>query len=182
VLHLAAFDRRIKAAVVQVPALGVWRQVVHSAGREALEGLLGLVAADRAARFEGGAVNSLAVVAPVGELSVLGTPDAYQWFREQGDRAASTWVNRITIESLERMVEYDPAGAIELISPTPLLMILAENDSLLPVDFARAVFERAGEPKQLRVLPCGHFDVYEKEPWSAEAAVAAKDWFEAHLG
>jgi fermentation-respiration switch protein FrsA (DUF1100 family) len=181
VLQLAAFDRRIKAAVVQVPALSVWRQILHSSGRDALQGLLGLVTADRVARFESGAVNTLAVAPPPGELGVLGSPDAYEWFRKQA-ATAPTWVNRLTVESLERMIEYDPAGAVELISPTPLLAILAERDALLPLDFARAVFERAGEPKEIQLLACEHFDVYGDEPWFTRAAGAAADWFGAHLG
>jgi fermentation-respiration switch protein FrsA (DUF1100 family) len=181
VLQLAAFDRRIKAAVVQVPALNVWRQVLHSGGRDTLQGLLGLVTADRIARFESGAVNTLQVVAPPGELCIMSAPDAYEWFQQQG-AAAPTWINQITIESLERMIEYAPADAIELISPTPLLAILAEHDSLVSTDLASALLERAGEPKQIQVLACGHFDVYGTEPWFTRAAGAAADWFETHLG
>jgi hypothetical protein len=181
VLQLAAFDRRIKAAVVQVPALNVWRQVLHSGGREALEGMLGMLAADRTARFESGAGNTLQVVAPPGELCIMGAPDAYEWFQKQS-AAAPTWINRITIESLERMIEYAPASAVELISPTPLLAILAEHDSLVSTDLASALLERAGDPKQIQVLACGHFDVYGTEPWFTRAAGAAADWFKTHLG
>ena len=191
VLHLAAFDRRIKAAVVQVPAISVWRAFLQASGGEAseenqgravLQGLLGMLRADRDARFESGAVNTLAVVAPPGEMSVLGVPDAYEWFQKHVVSSAPTWINRVTVESLERMVEYDPAGAIELISPTPLLMILAENDSLLSLDLAREAFARAGDPKRLELLACGHFDVYATEPWFSRAAGAAADWFRTHLG
>ena len=71
---------------------------------------------------------------------------------------------------------------IELISPTPLLAILAEHDSLIPFDLASALLERAGDPKQIQVLACGHFDVYGTEPWFTRAAGAAADWFKTHLG
>ncbi|MDH3213414.1 MAG: alpha/beta hydrolase [Myxococcales bacterium] len=182
VLHLAAFDPRVKAAVAQVPAVGIWKQMLHANGREALQGLLAMLTLDRIARFDGGAVNTMKVVAPPGEPCVLATPDAWEWFQEHGDAIASTWENRVSIESLERMIEYDPAGAIELVSPTPLQMIVAEHDSLIPIDVARQAFERAGEPKQLTVLPCGHFDVYATEPWFSRASDAAAEWFKAHLG
>jgi fermentation-respiration switch protein FrsA (DUF1100 family) len=181
VMHLAAFDRRIRAAVAQVPAIAVWRQILHAGQRAVLDGMLGLVAADRAARFQGGAVNHLKVVAPTGEPCILGTPDAYEWFQKHGERFAATWRNAVTIESLEKMIEYDPANAIELVAPTPLLLIAARHDSLIPVELVQQAFERAGEPKRLELLDCGHFDVYNDEPWFSRAAGAASDWFKSHL-
>lgn len=182
VMHLAAFERRIRAAVAQVPAICAWRQVLRSQGREALQGLLGLMTVDRIARFESGAVNYLAVVAPPGQPCVLSTPDAYDWFQKTADSVPDSWQNAVTLESLERMIEYDPADAIELISPTPLLIVAAAEDSLIPLDVVREAFERAGEPKELCVLECGHFDVYATEPWFSRAASAAARWFETHLG
>ncbi|MCH7780373.1 MAG: acetylxylan esterase, partial [Acidobacteria bacterium] len=62
---------------------------------------------------------------------------------------APSWVNSVTLESLEDYVQYLPTAGIELISPTPLLMVVAEEDSLIPADLAKAAFERAGEPKAL---------------------------------
>ena len=181
VLHLSAFDPRIKAAVAQVPAIGAWRQMVATGQREDFDQMAGLLVLDRVVRFTAGAVNELKVVAPPGEPCVLAVPDAYEWFEKLGAELAPTWRNAVTLESLEQMLEYDPAGPIELISPTPLLMILAEGDSLIPVDVARAAFERAGDPKELVVLECGHFDVYAAEPWFSRAAGAATDWFVQHL-
>jgi fermentation-respiration switch protein FrsA (DUF1100 family) len=181
VLYLSAFDPRIKAAVAQVPAIGAWRQMLATGRREDFDQMAGLLVLDRAARFESGQASELKVVAPPGEPCVLAVPDAYEWFEKQGAALAPTWRNAVTLESLEQMLEYDPAGPIELVSPTPLLMIVAEQDSLIPVDVARAAFERAGQPKELLALECGHFDVYATEPWFSRAAGAAARWFEEHL-
>lgn len=49
---------------------------------------------------------------------------------------------------------------IERISPTPLLMTIAAGDVLTPADLAIAAYARAREPKQLNLLPGGHFDAY----------------------
>ena len=182
VLHLAAFDPRVKAAVAQVPAVGVWRQMLHGEGRAALRGLLAMLAMDRAARFESGVVNYLKVVAPPGEACVLATPDAYEWFEKNAADLAPSWENCVTLESLEHMIEYNAADAIELISPTPLLVIAATEDSLVSIEVVQEAFERAGEPKELCLLECGHFDVYASEPWFAEAAGRAGAWFKAQLG
>lgn len=181
VMHLTAFDRRIKAAVAQVPAICIWRQMLRQGGREALDGLTAMLALDREARFDGGPVNTAAVVAPPGQPGALPTADSYEFF-ETTTGIAPSWRNEVTIESLERMIEYDPTGALELIAPTPLLVIAAANDSLIAIDGVREAIARAGESGELLVLDCGHFDVYATEPWFDRASSAASAWFAKHLG
>jgi fermentation-respiration switch protein FrsA (DUF1100 family) len=63
--------------------------------------------------------------------------------------------------SIELFRAYDPSCHIEHISPTPLLMVVAENDCLTPTDLALEVYAKAREPKQLIIIPgAGHFDGY----------------------
>jgi fermentation-respiration switch protein FrsA (DUF1100 family) len=181
VMNLAAFDRRIRALVAQVPMISGWKSTVRTAGKPALQGMLGMLAADRASRYATGQVNSMKVIAPPGEPCILSTPDAYEWFQKGADKLAPTWINAVTLESLERMIEYDPTNSIELIAPTPLLIVAAEQDALIPIDSVREAFGRAGDPKDLVVLPCGHFEVYDTEPWFDRACGAALDWFKSHL-
>lgn len=54
----------------------------------------------------------------------------------------------------------EPAVHIHRIGPTPLLMTVAEKDVLTPTDLALEAYSRAREPKQLQLLPGGHFDAY----------------------
>ena len=44
--------------------------------------------------------------------------------------------------------------------PHALLMCVAANDVLTVADLAIDAFERAREPKQLAIMPGGHFDAY----------------------
>jgi hypothetical protein len=39
-------------------------------------------------------------------------------------------------------------------------MTVAQNDVLTPTDLALEAYSRAREPKQLQILPGGHFDGY----------------------
>lgn len=181
VLHVGAFDTRVRAVVAQVPAICTWRQLLTMVGREGLKALLELVGTDRLTRFTTGAVNYVKVISTTGEFAALSTPDAVEWFQKASAMLAPTWRNEVTMESIERLLEYDPAGAIDLIAPTPLLMIAADQDQLIPLDSVRAAFARAGDPKELLVLPCRHFDVYDTEPFFSRAASAATDWFRTHL-
>lgn len=180
-LHLAAFDRRVKAAVAQVPAVRAWPLLLALLGRPGLDAFLAQISADRVERFKSGAVTEIPVVAPPGQPSVLAAPDAWDWFQKTGAAIAPSWRNAVTLESLEKMLEYDPPGAIELISPTPLLVIGAKGDSLIPIEQLRAAVARAGEPKRYLELDCGHFDVYDTAPFFESAAGAATDWFRQHL-
>ena len=63
--------------------------------------------------------------------------------------------------------------------PTPLLMLVAFGDHLVPSELATAAFEHAHEPKRLIVLPGGHFDAY--VAGFAAASGPARDWFVRHL-
>jgi len=181
VFHLAAFDRRIKAAVAQVPNICTWKSILKHQGRDVLTMLSEMTAADRRATYWDQTVNYLPVVTSENQGSILSTSDAYEFFTGKGEDIYPTWKNQVTVESIEKMIEYNPTQAIELISPTPLLVIAAESDSLIPIDLVKDTFVQAGEPKKLVVLPCGHFDVYEKDPWHEQAASAARDWFMTHL-
>jgi dipeptidyl aminopeptidase/acylaminoacyl peptidase len=51
-----------------------------------------------------------------------------------------------------RMRAFDPVEAVEQIAPRPLLLMHGELDSVVPVASAHALFERAGEPKELWLI------------------------------
>jgi fermentation-respiration switch protein FrsA (DUF1100 family) len=74
---------------------------------------------------------------------------------------------------------YAPGDYIERVSPTPLLMVVAERDHTAATDLALRAYERALEPKRLVMTKGGHFDPYLDEfPTASRAAI---DWFKTHL-
>ncbi|HEU0026927.1 MAG TPA: alpha/beta hydrolase [Ktedonobacterales bacterium] len=180
VLHLAAFDRRIKAAVAQVPLVDGWANAQRLMRADVFGQFIESLAQDRLQRYQNGAVNYVNVVAPEGEPSALPTPESYEWFMRTSQTVAPSWKNQVTMESMERFLEYNPAANIHRISPTPLLMILASDDRLTPTDLAVAAYERAREPRSLVFLPGGHFGAY-AEPGLSLSASAATDWFRRYL-
>ena len=180
VLHLGAFDRRIKAVVAQVPLVDGWANAERLMRPDVFAEFLEALAQDRAARYAGEEGAGVSVVAPEGEPSALPTPESYEWFTETADTIAPNWRNQVSLESMEAFLEYNPAANIHRISPTPLLMIVAGNDTLTPTDLAVAAYERALEPKSLVITSGRHFDAY-TEPGLSEAAPPAVEWFEKHL-
>jgi fermentation-respiration switch protein FrsA (DUF1100 family) len=74
---------------------------------------------------------------------------------------------------------YEPGIWAPRVSPTPLLMVVATRDTITPTALALAAYERALEPKRLRLIEGGHFDPYLNPfPTSSGAAIA---WFREHL-
>jgi len=109
----------------------------------------------------------------------LPTADSHQWFTETAAARAPAWRNEVTLRTIEYGFGYEPGAYIGLVSPTPLLLIVAVKDHLTVSDLAIAAYERAHEPKRLVLLPGGHFDAYVEG--FDQSFGAARDWFRAHL-
>jgi len=180
-LFLGAMDPRAKVVVAQVPAIHTAQSLISMVGREGFNGYLELLAQDHAARNAGQPGAEIPVVAPEGEPSVLTTADSYAWFSASGAKDAPTWLNHTSLESVARLAEYWPAAFIDLISPKPLLIQAASQDTLIPIEQVRAAFARAGEPKKLEEYPGGHFDLYPGEPFHEPALASATGWFKKYL-
>jgi hypothetical protein len=178
VLRVASQDRRVKAAVAQVPAIGLWRYV-RTSPAEAREKFLAGALADRLEYARHGQPRLVAITAPPGTESVLG-PDGYEWHHRNETRHAS-FENAIAAHSLDRIVPYDPGAFAEDISPTPLLMILANDDTTTPPAVAQGVFDRAGEPKQLVRFAGDHYDVYENDSVVQRCIHSATHFLTTHL-
>ena len=178
VTYVATFDKRIKAVVAQVPST-VSPENRRAMNPERWDSVGEFLLRDRIERYRTGAVNYMKVVAPEGEQCVLPGQEIYEEFMALAP-PESTWRNQITLESLEKIREFDPVSLIHLMAPTALLLIPAEKDGLLPIDAVKAAYQKAQEPKDIIVLSIKHFDIY-REPWLSKAADAAIDWFKKYL-
>lgn len=180
VLVVGAIDRRVKCVVSQVPLVSGHENFRALVRADFIAGFQEQFNADRTARFNGEDPAMVPVVdADPLAPSALPTPDSYRWFSATHEARAPSWENQVTLRSVELFTEYEPGTYLPWISPTPLLMCVAENDVLTPTDIAIAGYERAREPKRLVVLPGGHFDAY--VDGFDHAAPAAVEWFTRHL-
>lgn len=181
VLYLAAFDKRLKAAVATVPSMRTLDIMVHFMGREGLAKVQGWLGWDRTARYQSGTITYMKAVSDGSENAMLPNPEANAFYPRLGQTIAPNWRNQVTVESTEKLIEYDPSFAVELISPTPLLMIVAEQDQSQPANLSRDAFERIGQPKKLVTVSAGHTALLEQDPYVTQAAIAAIDWFKQYL-
>lgn len=86
----------------------------------------------------------------------------------------------LTQNSLEAIREYNPSAHIHHISPTPLLLTVAARDVVTPADVTLEAYARALEPKQLNLLPGGHFEGYSGHQFEKNAGVQA-EFLKTHL-
>jgi len=160
VLAVAAIDKRVKAAIAQVPLVNGWENFHRLVRPDFVDGMNQAFEADR----HGRAAGKDAILVPVVDEdplkpSALPTPDSYQFFTAWGKK--SGWKNENTIKSVEALRAYIPSFQIENIAPTPLLMVVASNDILTPTDLSLKAYARALEPKELYIIQgAGHFDGY----------------------
>jgi uncharacterized protein len=181
VLVLGAIDRRVKCVVAQVPLISGHDNARLLVRADFIAGVQAAFEGDRESRYAGGPPAMVPVVDPDPlAVSALPTPDSWEWFSETGKSRAPSWRNEVTLRSVEMFWEYEPGTYLPFISPTPLLMVVAERDHLTVVDLAIAAFENAREPKRLVILDGAHFDAY--VAGFEEASAAARDWFVQHLG
>ena len=126
---VGALDRRVRCVVSQVPAISGYQASLRRVPAAGVPALLAAFVADREQRFRG-APPAMRPVLPrePGGPAVFTTGDAIAFFRTAAERAPS-WRDEITLRSVEMAREYEPAVYISRISPTPLLVIAATDDT-----------------------------------------------------
>jgi hypothetical protein len=137
--------------------------------------------AEREACFAGAAPTIIPVVSddPSVPCAMSGR-DAWE-FVQATLPFAPAWRNEVTLRSADFFQrEFEPANWVARISPTPLLMIVATQDTRCPTDLALDAYNRALEPKRLLLLSGGHFDPYAGKQFHL-TSIAASDWFVQHL-
>lgn len=179
VLVVGAIDRRVKCVVSQVPLVDGPRNAQRAVPAPQLKGMRAAFDADRRARFAGKPPGRLPVVSNDGSPSALPTADSYEFMIDVAGTHTKTWINEVTVRSIEMFTEYNPGSFISLVSPTPLLMIVALDDHLAIADLALEAYANAREPKRLLTLQGGHFEPYVKQ--FERSGGGANAWFVEHL-
>jgi len=178
---IAAIDSRVKCVVAQIPNVSGYRNSRKLFTAEQLDEIRIRAARDRSIRLQGGDPDTVPVFSE-DPNDLCGLPvhlnDAFiANFRAA--EANTSWRNYVTLRSVEHLVQFEPAGWIAYVAPTPLLMIIGDNDDCTFPDLQRSVFEQAGEPKKLVSHRGGHFNTYDRH--FETSGVSARDWFVEHL-
>lgn len=176
-LVMAATDPRIRAVVAQVPTISGYQQGLRRVPPAALRALEESFAADELAQLDGEEPHRIALVSDGSIPAAYTDPEAVSFYLQPLPDGA--WENNVTIRSTRAARAYEPGTYITRISPTPLMMVIADNDTVTPTDLALEAYQRALAPKELVLFPGGHFDGYLSEFDTTSGA--ALRWFQKHL-
>ena len=169
VLTVSGLDKRVKCAVSQVPLISGSKTFNAWVPEDKQQKFLQKLASDRDARYNG---ESPKTVPAAGEGS-----ETAEWIARKD--VSNSYVNELTIRSFDYLRTYEPEHFAMQISPTPIMMVIATQDTQTPTEWQRELFAKMSEPKQLVELPGRHYDVYMDS--LDLAATAARDWFNKHL-
>jgi uncharacterized protein len=178
VIVLGATDRRIRAVVSQVPTISGFEQGLRRIPPDAIPALENAFAEDERQQLRGEPPRrQLIVSADPSVPASYRSKDAIDFYLQP--IPPGIWENSVTSRSTRAARMYEPGIWVPRVSPTPLLMVVALNDTITVTDLALAAYERALEPKKLVTIQGGHFDPYLPQfPTSSAVAVA---WFREHL-
>ncbi|KAF2429037.1 alpha/beta hydrolase fold protein [Tothia fuscella] len=172
VLAMASIDPRVKAVVAQTPVIK-WTPSLATRMSEYgddVERYHRELSDDRKKRALGAEPRYLPYVKESGNDAKA------EYLGAMGAAELRNYKARISLQSFQSSVLTDVAPLVKLISPRPLLFILAEQD-FLPGQ--REAYDAAEDPKFLVTIEGNHFSPYGNS--KKEAIDAAKEWFIEYL-
>jgi fermentation-respiration switch protein FrsA (DUF1100 family) len=143
----AVADRRIKA-VATASALHALRDTIVAAGD--WRAIMAAAAGAREQYATTGRATHVPFLAD-GELDVW-RENAKKFYLSERNQDPN-WRNETLLWSYDKMLQFAAVDTVELLAPTPILIIAGDRAETL--DQSRAAFERANEPKELLLLPGG---------------------------
>lgn len=158
-LAVSALDSRVKCLVAMTP-FASGSDFKKALPPDNASYLYGLFNADRTARMQGGKPAMIPVASRnADEFCAIPSPHAME-FIESFASYAATYVNAVTLRSLEMQLEYNPGVYAADIPGIPKLFLIAKQDELIPEDQIKQVFQQASEPKELLYIEGNHFTPY----------------------
>jgi fermentation-respiration switch protein FrsA (DUF1100 family) len=179
VVYVAASDPRIAAVVSQTPDLDGLKTLARireyaGLGQQLRLTWLGLKDAVGAQR--GRPPVLIPTVGPPGELGAMTTEES-----EPGMRAIAgpSWRNELTARAAFAEWTNRAVTRMEQLR-CPILVQIADRDSVAPPAAARAATWRAKGRVEVREYPCAHFDIY--LDWRERAIADQLHFLRRHLG
>jgi pimeloyl-ACP methyl ester carboxylesterase len=157
-MFVAATDRRVRAVVGIIPPVSGWSaRALQPAGT--LAELEALIPLDRQAQLRGEPAATIRLHGkPEPGRPVMFSDHEGLEFVEKMIHGLPSFRNEITISTLDRLFEMEVRAYAERIT-APLLMVLASEDTVAPVEEAREMFGRVPEPKELVEYPGQHYEI-----------------------
>ena len=180
VIYVAAEDARIAATICQTPDLdgfATLREIGKYAGLGQQLRLTMLGVRDTVRMLRGQQALMVPTVGRPGELAGMSTEES-----EPGMRAIAgpTWRNEVTGRAVFAEWTNRAITRMDRVR-SPILVAIADRDSVAPSSASRAAAWRAKGHVEVRDYPCMHFDIYVGE-WRDRAIADQLHFLRRHLG
>ncbi|MCE4603335.1 MAG: S9 family peptidase [Desulfurococcales archaeon] len=177
VLSLLLFPPRgVRCGVAQVPIVYMHKTLEMHHG--SISPLLWLAEEAREECCRGEYGKAVIPIASQNPPGLITSGEAVEYYMEQASRY-KTMENKVTIDSLDRIIGYNPGYQAELVSK-PILFIVAERDKTVPTGDVIEVASKVKVDKRLVRYMAGHYDVY-KDPLKIDVAKLELEWYKIHL-
>jgi pimeloyl-ACP methyl ester carboxylesterase len=179
VVYVAAYDPRIAAVISQTPdldGLRTLREISRYASWTQLLRLTREGLKDHAETARGRPPHMIPIVAPPGQVAAMASPDAYDGYQSI---AGPTWRNEISARAAVDESRNRAITRIDQVS-CPILIQIADRDTIAPPPQARAAAWEAKGRVEVREYPCEHFDIY--RDWRERSSADQLHFLRRHLG
>jgi fermentation-respiration switch protein FrsA (DUF1100 family) len=183
-LAVASMDLRVKALAIVAGGYNITDTYRDFLGEEGFAAYLETLNGARQRQYESGELEYMPAIAgpPDYAPSAMPVQEAYEYYSRAQATEAPNWENRLTVASMEQIVGWNVLARAHLVAPRPLLVVHGTTDVLLPPRYAQEVFDRAGEPKELRwIETSNHVELYDQAPFVPQAIAKVIDWLGTHL-
>jgi uncharacterized protein len=186
VVATAALDPRV-AAVACVNGLGdAGRTVRDAVPYPVWLELQDRLAGDRVKRVMTGKSDHIPyrdVTHPGGVLKVVDSISGYAQFPKDLQSIGKEPVETFSLQSAEAYYNFRPELEVQQISPRPLLIVHGSANSFMPIDEAHSLYARAGDPKDLLIIPgAKHLEwIDPTSPFHKPYVGRVVDWFRSRL-
>ena len=183
-IYTAGVDRRIKASVAVVPVINGrrWMQALKTSAE--WEELLDRLEADRDRRYQTGESERIPSTGRSRRAALTLTDRTVQAFQSAAEKLGKMPVVNdleITVESLEKIIEFSPDDVIQHIGPRALMIITTSGwDVVHLLEHIQDAYAKANEPKKLVLLPYTELDFY-MEPGRSTGLRHALEWYNQHI-
>jgi len=165
VIWTAAVDRRVKAVVAEVPVVNGRRWLQELLTSADWDDLLERLDADRELRWETGESERVPATTRGGDGGIVPITDkTMAYFIDYEERAGEPLLVSapdITLESIEKVIEFNPESVIHQIAPRPLRIVTTSGwDVIHVLEHIQDAYKKAREPRSLVLVPCGAYEVY----------------------
>jgi uncharacterized protein len=180
VVPVAVADGEVAAVISQVPAMDGVATMINAARKSGVGSMARLTAmalGDLLASLRGREPVTAPAVGAPGSVAFMTTPDC-----EPGMRAVAgpSWRNEVAARIALQAGAYRPGLQADRL-PCPILVQIADQDSVAPPKAAQDAAWRATGRAEVRTYPIGHFDIYTGQPF--EQAIADQLHFlRRHVG